>query len=70
MSNSYVSGFSDNGLLKMHLSIINALKIDDKTPHDQEKLYDVRINQDWKQWSDTLEDELTKRNIQFNKVPW
>jgi hypothetical protein len=70
MSASYVSGFSNDGLLKMHLAVLNALKADDATPQGQEKLYGVRMYQDWRQWSDSLEDELTKRNVQFNKVPW
>lgn len=70
MSVSYISGFSNDGLLKMHLAVVNALKADDATPADQEKLYGVRTYQDWRQWSDSLEAELTKRNVQFNKVPW
>jgi hypothetical protein len=48
--------------------IKNALKADDEIPQGQEKLYGIHI--DWKQWSDILEDEVTKRNIQFDKVPW
>lgn len=70
MSASYASGFSNNGLLKMHLAVINALKADDETPQDQEKIYGVRRYSDWKLWADSLEAELTSRNVQFNKVPW
>jgi hypothetical protein len=70
MSTSYVSGFHKDGLLKMHLAVINALKADDATPPGQEKIYGVRTYPDWRKWSDSLEAELTERNVQFNKVPW
>lgn len=70
MSSSYVSDFSNDGLLRMHLAVINALKADDETPQGQEKLYGVRTYQDWRQWSDSLEAELSKRKVSFNKVPW
>ncbi len=52
----------------MHLAVINALKADDAIPQGQEKIYGVRTNNDWWQWADSLESELTKRNVQFNKV--
>ena len=70
MSNSPASGFSIDGLLKMHLAVVNALKADDETPEGQEKVYGVRTYKDWRQWSDSLETELTKHGVQFNKVPW
>lgn len=70
MSDSYVSNFSNDGLLKMHLAIINALKTDDETPDGQDKIYGVRLYQDWRQWSDSLEAELIKRSVVFNKVDW
>lgn len=70
MSTPCVSDFSDDGLLKMHLAVINALKIDDAIPQDQEKIYGVRKYSDWRLWADSLEAELTSRDIQFNKVPW
>lgn len=70
MNDTYASGFSNDGLLKMHLAVLNALKADDETPLGQEKLYGVRIYQDWRLWSDSLETELTKRNVSFNKVSW
>lgn len=70
MSDSYVSNFSNDGLLKMHLAIVNALKADDETPDGQDKIYGVRLYQDWRQWSDSLEAELIKRSVVFNKVDW
>jgi hypothetical protein len=70
MSDSYVSNFSNDGLVKMHLAIVNALKADDETPDGQDKIYGVRLYQDWRQWSDSLEAELIKRSVVFNKVDW
>ncbi len=44
MSASYLSGFSNDGLLKMHLAVINALKDDDAISQGQEKIYGVRTH--------------------------
>lgn len=49
MSDSPASGFSVNGLLEMHLAVVNALKADDETPDGQEKVYGVRNDKDWRQ---------------------
>jgi hypothetical protein len=65
-----ISGFSNDGLSKMYQAILDALEKDDTASGGQEKPYGVREYQDWKQWADTLEAELTKREIQFVKVPW
>lgn len=70
MSDSYVSGFTNDSLSKMHQAILDALEKDDKTPEGQEKPYCVREYDDWRKWADTLEAELAKREVPFDKVPW
>lgn len=70
MNSLDLSGFSEVGLMKMHLAVTNALKADDGIPQGQEKLYGVRAYQDWRDWSDCLEGELEKRGVLFEKVPW
>lgn len=58
-----------NGLLMLHSGVRNALAIDDNTTTEA-KPYDVRKTQDWRQWSDALEQELERRNANFQKVVW
>lgn len=66
----YMSGFSDNGLLKMQKGIVRVLKIDDETPEGQEKVYLVRELSDWKEWGNALEAELDNRKVKYEKIPW
>lgn len=66
----YAAIFSDEGLLGLHKAVYDAFKKDEATPKDEEKPYGVRIYADWRQWSDALECELTKRKIEFKSIPW
>lgn len=66
----YLSGFSTNGLCMMHKALRDAFHKDEQTPQGHEKPYGVRIYEDWRQWSDALEAELSSRNESFEKVPW
>lgn len=65
-----VGKLSSAGLKKLHEAVHRAMEIDDKTPPSQDKPFGVRQFSDWKQWSDELEAELQRRNIQFTKVKW
>lgn len=71
MSIEYVSSFSNDGLLKMHMAVKNALVADDEaSKQNKEKQYGVREFPDWKTWSDDLETVLTERGVPFEKVSW
>jgi hypothetical protein len=61
---------SPEGLLSMHRAIRDALKKDDETPANQEKVYGVRKSADWVKWRDGLEAELDRRGIIYTKVVW
>ncbi|WP_372988289.1 hypothetical protein [Marinobacter sp.] len=65
-----VSGFSDSGLQKMHLAVLHSLEKDDATPEGKPKVYGVREYNDWRAWADALEEEMDKRGVTHNKVPW
>lgn len=65
-----IPGFSTSGLLMMHGGIKQAVAVDDNTPNGKDKPYGVRTFSDWKQMSDAIEEELTKRSVKFGAVPW
>ncbi|WBM40053.1 hypothetical protein [Alcaligenes faecalis] len=65
-----IPGFTTNGLLMMHSSILQALAVDDNLPNGQEKLYGVREYQDWKQHADDIEKELLTRGAKFQPIVW
>ena len=66
----YAAIFSNEGLIGLHKSIRSAFDRDEEIPEDKEKQYGVREYSDWRQWSDSLESEMTKRSIEFEPVPW
>ena len=68
--NEYAAIFSDEGLIGLHKSVRAAFDKDEATPEEQEKIYGVREYSDWRQWSDALESEMTKRGVNFEPVPW
>lgn len=63
-----VTELSDEGLISLHEGIIKALEIDDQSMAD--KPFNVRGTNDWKRWADILEGEMTKREVEFRKIPW
>ena len=65
-----IPGFSTNGLLMMHASIIQALAIDDNIVEGNEKIYGVRDSVDWRQHADAIELELNNRSVNFSAITW
>lgn len=65
-----IHGFSTNGLLMMHSSILQAIAADDNLPDGKEKIYGVREYQDWRLHADAIETELRNRGVKFQPVPW
>ena len=63
-----LSGLSSNGLLMMHGALRNALAIDDNTPEDKERPYQVREHADFRVLADELEQVLTDRRVQYQKI--
>jgi hypothetical protein len=64
-----IEHLSTNTLLSMHVDIQACLNQDDKNP-SQEKKYGARIHSDWKETSERIESELTKRNMVFHPIQW
>lgn len=66
-----IAGLSDRGLVALWQAIQRAFLEDDlsiqlgKSPE-----YGVRSYKDWKEWSDQLEAEMGRRNMQFSPIPW
>jgi hypothetical protein len=67
---SGIPGLSTNGLKARHNAILDAVAKDDATPLGRDKLYGAREFPDWRQMCIELEDELSRRNEPFRKVPW
>ena len=65
-----LSNYSDNGLLALHEAIIKALNIDDAISEGMSKEYNVRKFSDWREWANSLEAELIKRDISYPTIPW
>jgi hypothetical protein len=65
-----IPGLSLNGLKARHKAILDVVTKDDATPIGQDKIYGAREFPDWKELSDQVEAELTRRREPFQKVPW
>ncbi|MEO2031484.1 MAG: hypothetical protein ABGZ35_05315 [Planctomycetaceae bacterium] len=61
---------STSGLLKLHGAVQDALAVDDNLPDGAPKVYGVRDFSDWKIWSGSIEVELDRRGVQYQKIPW
>ncbi|MEJ6570102.1 MAG: hypothetical protein QNL80_14660 [Akkermansiaceae bacterium] len=64
-----IPGFTTSALLEFHSKVSECLKIDDANPAPS-KLYGVREFADWKQLSDAIEGELSKREASFSAINW
>lgn len=64
-----IPGFTTQTLLEFHEKIRECLNKDDQNPL-VEKVYEVRSCQDWREFVNSLEAELTKRGIQFLPIKW
>ena len=70
ISELFASTITAESLIDRHSAVSNALKFDDDTPSGNDKVFGVRTHADFKQWGDSLEAELAKRNIPFTNIPW
>jgi len=64
-----VPGFSTQALIEFHEKIRICLDKDDRNP-SQEKVYGVRSFNDWREFADSVETELSQRNVPFESVKW
>lgn len=65
-----IPGFSTSGLLMMQDGIKQALALEDNAPDGKDKPYSVRTLSGWKQMSNAIEEEFTKRSVMFEVVLW
>lgn len=59
---------STHGLLMLYQAVKLALDEDDEHPHD--RLFQVRENADWREWSDRIANELDYRGASFSRIVW
>ena len=59
---------STHGLLMLYQAVKLALDEDDDHPHD--RLFQVRENSDWRDWSDQIAEELDHRGASFARIVW
>lgn len=63
-----IQQLSTHGLLMLYQAVKLALDEDDGNPHD--RLFQVRENSDWRNWSDQIADELDHRGANFARIVW
>ncbi|WP_426732549.1 hypothetical protein [Myxococcus faecalis] len=61
--------FSDNSLEMLHTATREAFDEDESRPPNDKRFF-VREYSDWKDWSDRLENEMRRRNLRFEPIPW
>lgn len=59
---------STHGLLMLYQAVKLALDEDDEHPHD--RLFQVRENADWREWSNQIANELDYRGASFARIVW
>ena len=64
-----ITEISEKTLKNLHKLIKEKLAIED-TQKIEEKEYCIREYDDWKNWADELEVELTKREIEYEPIKW
>jgi hypothetical protein len=64
-----IRGFTTQTLIEFHNKIRECLQKDDENP-STEKVYGVRSFKDWRDFSDSIEAELSKRGVQVVKIKW
>lgn len=66
-----VAGFSDKGLHALWHGVKVAFDADSESIElGKEPEYGVRTFNDWKEWSDQLEAEMSYRKMTFDAIPW
>ena len=64
-----IPNLSDSAIEELHRALRKAFDHDEASGAGK-KTYGVREYSDWKQESDLLEAELSKRNIPYEPIPW
>jgi len=64
-----ITGLSTNGLRLLHDTIRGALREDDALPKNSKK-FGVREYRDWREQSDEIDAELTKRSEPILPIAW
>ena len=59
---------STYGLLMLYQAVKLALDEDDGNPDD--RLFQVRENRDWRNWSDQIASELDQRGAKYSRIMW
>ena len=59
---------STYGLLMLYQAVKLALDEDDGNPED--RLFQVRENRDWREWSDQIASELDQRGANYSRIIW
>ena len=59
---------STYGLLMLYQAVKLALDEDDGNPED--RLFQVRENRDWREWSDQIAGELDQRGANYSRIVW
>ncbi len=66
----YIPGLTTLSLLKMHETIRDCLVADDTLPRNAKRLFEIRENEDWKNWTELIEVELARRKVAFSRLNW
>jgi hypothetical protein len=64
-----IPGFTSQTLIEFHDKISECLRKDDEN-QSPEKVYGVRSFGDWRNLADSIEAELTQRNVPFTAIHW
>ena len=63
-----IQHLSTHGLLMLYQAVKLALDEDDGNPED--RLFQVRENRDWREWSDQIASELDQRGTNYSRIVW
>lgn len=63
-----IQQLSTHGLLMLYQAVKLALDEDDGNPDD--RLFQVRENRDWREWSDQIASELDQRGTNYSRIVW
>lgn len=63
-----IQHLSTHGLLMLYQAVKLALDEDDGSPED--RLFQVRENRDWREWSDQIASELDQRGTNYSRIVW
>jgi len=64
-----IPGFTTKTLLEFNAKVKECLRKDDDNS-SAEKDYGVRSFPDWREFSNKIEEELKRRDVQFDSIQW